>query len=453
MTDQITIYRAFISSPQDVAAERQVAQEVMARINDISADTLGATLLPKTWTNDPPVTPRIPEQRIQDEINREVERAHFFILILYRRYGSVEPGHTKSNTERELEAILARYETNPQIKILAYFRDIPPNPDPGTQEVQVNKFKARLEEKGIRHRAYKDALDFKEQFTHDIYNVVMRLQLSPFKQRALRRFWKIGRANREVYPRAAIIFPAVSRRNSAPKGKNHWLGRLEPNVYYEDLRAIHKIQKTLSIVGVHGYKTFTTANIPHDLQYMNVIWVCFPRSHDALERLAKYGQRIRFRFERRHDVATSATWTDANGHPFEIASPLASYLELQRKKMDTTGECTARLRSIVCKDFAVVARLRNNDSEFVCDEGVLYEYFFAGIRGLGTWGAAWFLDRRARTLHKLPDEGDLQLLLEIRYENGNIADAYDVSDQPPEYFLQQNDPAFIGDEIDRFANR
>jgi len=83
MNEQITIYRAFISSPQDVAAERQFAQEVMTRINNTSADMLGATLLPKTWTHDPPVTPRIPEERIQDDINREVERAHFFILILY----------------------------------------------------------------------------------------------------------------------------------------------------------------------------------------------------------------------------------------------------------------------------------------------------------------------------------------------------------------------------------
>jgi hypothetical protein len=453
MADQITVFRAFLSSPSDVAAERQFAQEVIQQINDATAETLGATILPKVWERQPPVTPFLPEEKIQDQINREVERAHFFILILYKRYGNVEEGHTKSNTERELDTILRRFAQSPQIKILAYFRDLPPNSDPGDQEEQVRAFRGRLESQGVRYRTYRDPVHFRELVTHDLYSVVIRLRLGSFKRTALRRFWRIGESNREVYPRAAIIFPAVIRRFLGPIDSELWLNRLEPNVYYEDLRAVHKIQKTLSVVGLHGHKTFTTTNLPADLHYMNTIWVCFPRSQTALKRLSRYRGRARFQFEYRQDVARTARWNDASGTTFEIQSPLATYLRLQRQGMNLSGECTAQLRTITGRDFAVISRFKNHESKDVCEDDLLYDYFIAGIRGLGTWGACWFIDRRPRSFFALPDEGDLQILLEVHYENGAVVDAIDVSGQPPEYFQEQNDTGFIANQIRLFAER
>ena len=181
MPDVYHSYRTFISSPSDVAAERQFAEEAIRGINRSCIDTLRASIDVRKWEHSPPEAPHIPEEQIQDVINKDVEKAHFFVLILNKRYGRVEPGHTKSNTERELETILRRYETHPYIRILAYFRDIPDDPDPGDQEQKVKRFRRRLERIGVRYKIYKHPDEFKDMFTHDMYNVLMRMCLSPFK--------------------------------------------------------------------------------------------------------------------------------------------------------------------------------------------------------------------------------------------------------------------------------
>jgi hypothetical protein len=37
-----------------------------------------------------------------------------------------------------------------------------------------------------------------------------------------------------------------------------------------------------------------------------------------------------------------------------------------------------------------------------------YHFFIAGIRGLGTWGAGWFIDRRADDLFAIASEASPQ---------------------------------------------
>ena len=152
-------YKVFISSPGDVAQEREMSEEVINAINRNIVDTLGVSLEVKRWENLPPQTPYLPEEQIQDMLNKIVEESNFFILILYKRYGTVDTGHNISNTEREINTILKTFELKPQIKILSYFRDIPPNDDPGTQEQKVKDLKKRLQDKGIFYKSYQTSLD------------------------------------------------------------------------------------------------------------------------------------------------------------------------------------------------------------------------------------------------------------------------------------------------------
>jgi hypothetical protein len=62
----------------------------------------------------------------------------------------------------------------------------------------------------------------------------------------------------------------------------------------------------------------------------------------------------------------------------------------------------------------------------------------AGIRGLGTWGATWFIDKKLKELEVLPDDGDIQLLIEVLYKDGSIYDVKDVSSKTKKYFDDQN---------------
>lgn len=74
------------------------------------------------------------------------------------------------------------------------------------------------------------------------------------------------------------------------------------------------------------------------------------------------------------------------------------------------------------------------------DEGTLKDYFIAGIRGLGTWGAAWFIDRRydAFKLYQDSEDANIQLLLEVTYKDERIFEVRDVSEESEGYFKKQN---------------
>ena len=61
------------------------------------------------------------------------------------------------------------------------------------------------------------------------------------------------------------------------------------------------------------------------------------------------------------------------------------------------------------------------------------EFFICGIHGLGTWGATHYLDRRFMDFNFGPND-NIQMLLEITYENGHIVDFKNVSEKGKTYF-------------------
>ena len=64
----------------------------------------------------------------------------------------------------------------------------------------------------------------------------------------------------------------------------------------------------------------------------------------------------------------------------------------------------------------------------------------AGIRGLGTWGAAWFIDRKYRDFFETDENENkpLQMLLEVTYQNEVIYNVRNVSYEPESYFKNEN---------------
>lgn len=215
MPETYQAYNAFISSPGDVSAERQFADEVITRINRSCLETLKVSLNVKRWEHRTPETPYLPEEQIQDRLNSDVEKAHFFILILYKRYGTVETGQKVSNTEREIEAILTRFEKHPELKILAYFRELDQNEDPGEQEQKVRDLRERLRSIGVAYRLYHGPEHFKEELTHDLYDTLLRMQISTYKVQMLQRFWQFGEYEERCL--GGTMAPATDRANSLPE--------------------------------------------------------------------------------------------------------------------------------------------------------------------------------------------------------------------------------------------
>ncbi len=440
------VYKAFISSPSDVSDERLAAESLIAKVDNSLGEILRMHVKSILWENLPPLTPEI---KIQEDLNNLVKDCNFFILILYKRYGNIEPGQVISNTEREVNTILKRYNTDKRIKILAFFRYFDPSTDPGTQETKLIAFQKRLSELNIHYTIYRDLNDFMLKLCHALYEVIIRMHLSTFKQKALREFWKIGFAEKAYKPNVAIIYPPVGRKymdtNNDPE---FWLRRLAPHIIFEDYISLHKVVKNMAIIGNPDYKIYTSNDITPNINHINRIWICVPRSKPAKRQLARYSEVLRFNIiDATNSRFTKILWNcnaSDSVDKFEIESPLYKYMVAQRTNMGLSGEWKTVYGNIVAKDYAVLARLKDSDNSEYHEGGPIWDYFMAGIRGLGTWGATWFIDRCYPYLYRhFRDIENIQLLLEVTYLNRDIFSVVDVSDKPQSYFRNENTMATI----------
>lgn len=443
MATDLRALKIFIASPSDVAAERQIAENVIRGVDYTFREMFGITIEVIKWENKTPLTHLTTKISLQEEINEEVKRCDIFLLMLYKRIGTKEEGYEKANTQREIDIILQRIERNERIMLLTYFRQLKENEDPGFQEKEVRELRENLDRHQIWHSEYSDIYDFERKLTHHVYQTILKFLWETTKQKATRNFWQFGEADRPATTRLAIVYPPIDRSYTERHDPDrYWHNRLAPNIVFEDYKALQKIQKSLGLIGLRDYRIYTTSNIPKDIQYMNRIWICLPRNPGSINQLKNYqksGQSVFDVMPRTSKKHAHIIWKNSsnNGESFIVKSPLNLYLEHQRGKEMMGGEWRAEMEQIVAKDYAILARFQDKSAYIDMKAGSLYDYFFAGIRGLGTWGAAWFLDRRSKTLLEYEPHMDIQLLLEIIYWDGRILEVTDVSDKPSSYFQSQ----------------
>lgn len=439
MEDSYQVLRIFLSSPGDVAKERILAEEVVNSVSRVCRETLKLHLEIIKWENLLPI--QRSEKTVQEKINDEVTRSHIFVLILKKRFGKPEPGFKKSNTQREIETALKMIKKDKKKKIFAYFREIPQNPDPGPQERMLDQLKTKLEKAGILYSSYKSPEHFKFDFAHHLFENVLRFRLSTFKHRSLSKFWRLGTPEKYASPILAVHYPSFDRPFiSRPVQKGWWLNRLLPSIAFEDFKALQKIEKTLRLIGFRDFRFYASASPPTDVIYKNRAFICLPRNRIGLRYYERYKHRAKFKFYApRPDSKARLFWrysVDDDDY-IEIRSPLAKYLKEQRKSVDIDGDWTREMGDIIAKDYAILARFRDKSNETVMREGYQNDYFFAGIRGLGTWGAAYFIDRKYTYFKDIPEDQDIQLLLEVIYYKDRIYNVIDVSKRTERYFKEQ----------------
>ena len=441
----------FISSANDVEKERNFAEDVINKINRTTREPLGITFNVIRWEHMLHLTP-LPEETIQDEINKHVDKCDVFLLILYKRYGTVEKGRTKSNLEIEINRAIDRLLKERKIYFLTYFRKIPPDDDRGQQEIQVRKLREGLPKKGIWKKDYSEPEEFKEQLCYDLYKVLFRFRFSTKKHQYLTAFWDLGITDRHESPELAIVYPPEDRYfDSFDKDECFWQRRLVPNVVFEDFKAMQKIEKTLRLIGFRNFHFYSTKSIPPDILNKNRIWLCLPRNNRSLERLRQYQKIKNFDFiPKGKDEKMTLLWKSrATKNKFiEIKSPLSKYLKEQRISPDT--KWNSDMGKIIAKDYAVISRFKAMDNQDIVIHGNLMEYFIAGIRGLGTWGAGWFIDRQYSHFRKLDSGQNYQVLLEVTYRDERIFSIRDVSNEPAEYFQNENSLKIIRNHIEEY---
>ncbi len=445
-TNYHQMFNIFISSPGDVSAERQICEDVISSIGISLRDTLGYHLECKRWEHLAPVIPP-PLKTIQDVIMEEIDKSQIFILVLFKRYGERDPRYKISHTEMEIARALRLLKKGKNLMFLSYFKEIPPNPDRGDQEKSILELKEKLQKEKVWFREFSGLEDFRTKLTHDLYNCILRrFGASTRKQAAWRKFWNLGMVEGQTRPRLAIIYPTMDKKLFADDNNKIWLKRLMPVIPFEDFSAVEFIERTLRNINFTEFKTYTAARLPEDWNDMNRVWICLPRNNPGDEQLKKHRRGIKFAIEAEKDVY-HIKWMPRQGSvPIIVNSPLAAYLREQRNDIEDPAWGPKHGR-IVARDFAILARLSVESR--VKESGKLKDYFFAGIRGLGTWGAGWFLLNKCEAFQKLDENEDanIQLLLEVTFKDEEIFDVRDVSNQPQSYFDAENSEGVIHENI------
>lgn len=447
-----TQYKIFVSSPGDVEEERDIVDDVVSKINDAISDTLGIYLTVVRWEKMPPETT---DEELQERLNVIIKECHFFLLILYKRYGTIQEGQKISNTEREINTIIEYLSKDKKKKILSYFKKVPPTTDPGIQLQKIEELKQRL--RRISFWFYKefDTHDeFKTTLTHDLYQMLIRMKQGSFKIEQLKKFWQFGKLDNQTSPKVLVIYPPVPREwMGVTDFDNLWERRLLPNIFFEDFKALHKILKNLSMVGLIDYKVYSKFDTPQDYDKSNIIWICLPRQTKGLRTLH---DRVDKRFEiipRKKNREPYIRWRNQEGNWFDVQSPLHKYLKQQRDAANVVGEWDRALGNVIAKDYAVIACFERN-IPYNQTPGIdkLKEYYLSGIHGLGTWGAAWYIDRFYGKFAELSlsDLHIVQILVEVEYRDGRISNVKDVSECPAQYFIEQQSLKIIKQTINDY---
>jgi hypothetical protein len=152
------VLRTFLASPADVAAERELASEIIQELNLIWSRFLGLMLELVRWeTHTYPGVDVDPQALINRQIADEYE---IFIGVMWSRFGT-PTNRAGSGTEEEFERAYARHQADPEsVRIMFYFKSAPPPPAAdAAQFSQVLQFRQRIGKEAL-YWMYENDQDF-----------------------------------------------------------------------------------------------------------------------------------------------------------------------------------------------------------------------------------------------------------------------------------------------------
>jgi hypothetical protein len=453
----------FIASPSDVTEERDITEKAIHALAPRMARIFGVTLVPLRWEQFAPIS-SYDASHPQVGILRDIRPFSIFVGILWRRYGTKISDLNETGTESEFSHAL---QNRDRISILTYFREGHPErvepPEEHSQRKKVTALKRRLRQRKVWSSNYRSVQEFQLRILPDLMEATLQLVLSKEPRKVLDylKFFRFGSHHRLGMRPLLIVYPPIT-----DPGPGHeaplleWRERLLPHVVYEDSKAIQDIEQAMRVLG-REYKTITTDS--PDLVTADPgdrIWVCVPRNRKAHRVLEDLGEeRVRFQFYSQDGESPGECrlrWRTADGEYLQIRSPLAKYLAYSARPEERAPWRPA-FGYTYCRDYAVLARFKMKVDPESSDSEYYYHYFVGGIRGLGTWGIGYLIDHQSSSLVRIAEEAckrhstdDIQILLEVTYENFRITRIRDVSEQDAAFFEEHYSDEYIGE---RFATR
>jgi hypothetical protein len=130
------ILSVFLASPNDVAFERTLAEEVVSSVNRLAGPYLGWQIDLKKWEDTAPGY-----GRPQEIINPMVDECDLFIGLLWGRWGQPS-GTYSSGFEEEYQRARARRKAQNKPEIWLFFKQVDESQlnDPGDQLKKVIEF-------------------------------------------------------------------------------------------------------------------------------------------------------------------------------------------------------------------------------------------------------------------------------------------------------------------------
>jgi len=461
------IIPVFIGSPNDVAEERHLAEAAVNALAPRLADIFGVTMVALRWESFAPIS-SADASHPQIDILKWIRPYSIFVGILFRRYGTTIAGVGETGTETEFNHALKHRD---RIKILSYFRDqdrtsIKRCPlETRRQMDDVKKLQNRLQDKSVRSVPYRTPEEFGSRVLPDLMEAALKmiLQPEPIQLKHYAEFFRFGRVARRGSQPIHIAYPSANETGHGERSTTmDWSRHLLPRIVFEDAKAIQDVEGVMRLLA-REYRTGTTDSPELNLQEPgDRVWVCVPRNRPAHEVLARLGERVRFEFgfdqlEGEAEKERFVRWKARDGRVLAIRSPLNRYLT-QSCRPPRESEWQAIFGHTIARDYAVLARFKVEAGPPAEEGQTFYHYFIGGIRGLGTWGAGWFIDHCADRLgdvarHSKPfsEAGleDVQVLLEVTFKDYRIVNVEEVSERDQSYFDSRFSEKYVTEEIQR----
>ena len=154
------IIRVFLASPSGLDEEREIANQVIDRINKTNGREFDILLDLYMWEDVQPTF-----SRPQGQINRYLEECDLFVGILWNWWGSPS-GRYESGFEEEFEVAVELRTIGVLEDIVLFFKKVEPASlkDPGKQLEKVLKFKERISQsKEALYKEFDDSYDWKDK--------------------------------------------------------------------------------------------------------------------------------------------------------------------------------------------------------------------------------------------------------------------------------------------------
>jgi len=166
---EVKIVRLLLSSPGDVAEERERMSKAVFRFNQDSVEELGLFVKLVRWED---MAPQI-GPKAQAVINKQIGPYHMFSGIMWNRFGT-PTDIAASGTKEEFDAAVQCWETGGRPWITFYFCDRPANfttPEQLDQKRRVLEFRGQLNDKGVV-RAFQAPQEFEDKVFDDLKRIV-----------------------------------------------------------------------------------------------------------------------------------------------------------------------------------------------------------------------------------------------------------------------------------------